>query len=94
MRDRVTCISTPGQDVDVLVTQAGVAVNPKNTELRERLRAAGLPVVDIHELKDRAERITGVPAPLPVSDRVVAKVISRDGELLDTIRQTDNRSGI
>lgn len=51
MRDRVTCISTPGQDVDVLVTQAGVAVNPKNTELRERLRAAGLPVVDIHELK-------------------------------------------
>ena len=92
--DRVTCISTPGQDVDVLVTQAGVAVNPKNTELRERLRAAGLPVVDIHELKERAERITGVPAPLPVSDRVVARVISRDGELLDTIRQTDNRSGI
>ena len=87
VRDRVTCISTPGQDVDVLVTQAGVAVNPKNTELRERLRAAGLPVVDIHELKERAERITGVPAPLPVSDRVVAKVISRDGELLDTIRQ-------
>ena len=94
VRDRVTCISTPGQDVDVLVTQAGVAVNPKNTELRERLRAAGLPVVDIHELKERAERITGVPAPLPVSDRVVARVISRDGELLDTIRQTDNRSGI
>ena len=94
VRDRVTCISTPGQDVDVLVTQAGVAVNPKNTELRERLRAAGIPVVDIHELKERAERITGVPVPLPVSDRVVAKVISRDGELLDTIRQTDNRSGI
>ena len=43
--------------------------------------------MDIHELKERAERITGVPAPLPVSDRVVAKVISRDGELLDTIRQ-------
>ena len=94
VRDRVTCISTPGQDVDVLVTQAGVAVNPKNAELRERLRSAGLPVVDIHELKERAERITGVPAPLPVSDRVVARVISRDGELLDTIRQTDNRSGI
>ena len=46
------------------------------------------------KLKERAERITGVPAPLPVSDRVVARVISRDGELLDTIRQTDNRSGI
>ena len=87
VRDRVTCISTPGQDVDVLVTQAGVAVNPKNAELRERLWEARLPVVDIQELKERAERITGTPAPLPVSDRVVAKVISRDGELLDTIRQ-------
>ena len=94
VRDRVTCISTPGQDVDVLVTQAGVAVNPKNAELRERLWEARLPVVDIQELKERAERITGTPAPLPVSDRVVAKVISRDGELLDTIRQADNRSGV
>ena len=90
----MTCISTPGQDVDVLVTQAGVAVNPKNAELRERLWEARLPVVDIQELKERAERITGTPAPLPVSDRVVAKVISRDGELLDTIRQADNRSGV
>lgn len=27
--DHVNCISTPGCDIDVLVTQAGVAVNPK-----------------------------------------------------------------
>ena len=49
--DRVTCISTPGSSIDVLVTQKGVAVNPKNAELRDRLIAAGIKVMDIRELK-------------------------------------------
>ena len=83
--DRVTCISTPGKDIDVLVTQGGIAVNPKNVELTENLKAAGLPIVDIHELKEKAERITGTPKKLAKGDRVVADVISRDGELLDQI---------
>ena len=83
--DRVTCISTPGKDIDVLVTQGGIAVNPAKTELRDRLIAAGLPVVDIHELKEKAERITGMPRKLPKGDRVVAEVISRYGDLQDQI---------
>ena len=83
--DRVTCISTPGRDIDVLVTQGGIAVNPKNGELRDRLTAAGLPVLDIRELKEKAERITGKPTPLPKGDRAVANVIYRDGTHLDTI---------
>ncbi len=83
--DRVHCISTPGKDIDVLVTQAGIAVNPRNAELAYRLKAAGLPVVDIHQLKEMAERLTGTPAHLRRGERVVANVISRDGELLDQI---------
>jgi len=83
--DRVTCVSTPGRDIDVLVTQGGIAVNPKNTELSHRLKAAGLPVLDIRELKEKAERITGKPNPLPKGDRVVAEVIYRDGTKLDSI---------
>lgn len=83
--DHVTCVSTPGRDIDVLVTQGGIAVNPKNGELRRRLTDAGLPVVDIHELKERTEQITGRPRPLPRGERAVAQVISREGELLDTI---------
>ena len=84
--DHVTCISTPGQDIDVLVTQGGIAVNPKNKELTERLTAAGLPIIDIRALKEKTERITGTPRKLPQGDRIVAEVISRDGNLLDTIR--------
>ena len=88
--DRVHCISTPGKDIDVLVTQAGIAVNPKNGELADRLRSAGLPIVDIRQLKDKAESLTGKPAHLPQGQRVVADVISRDGMLLDQIRSVDN----
>ena len=83
--DRVTCISTPGKDIDVLVTQGGIAVNPKNGELKQKLAAAGLPVIDIHELKEKAERITGTPKHIAKGDRVVAEVISRDGGVLDRI---------
>ncbi len=83
--ERVRCISTPGRDVDVLVTQRGVAVNPRRAELAERLKAAGLTIVDIHELKGIAERITGAPAPVPSGDQVVARVIHRDGNVIDAI---------
>jgi len=83
--DRVTCVSTPGRDIDVLVTQGGIAVNPRQAELAQRLKAAGLPIVDIRELKEKTERITGTPRRLPTGDRVVAEVISRTGETLDRI---------
>ncbi len=83
--DRVSCISTPGKDIDVLVTQGGIAVNPRNQELAERMRSAGLPLIDIHDLKRKAESYTGVPNKAPKGDKIVAKVISRDGGLLDNI---------
>ena len=83
--DRVACISTPGRDVDVLVTQGGIAVNPARVELRERLIEAKLPVIDIHDLKNKIEKITGRPAPLKKGDRVVAEVIGRHGDLQDRI---------
>ena len=83
--DHVTCISTPGKDIDVLVTQGGIAVNPRNGQLKQRLCDAGLPIIDIQELKEKTERITGKPAKLPKGDRVVANVMCRDGGILDQI---------
>ena len=83
--DHVTCVSTPGADIDVLVTQGGIAVNPKNQELLLRLKDARLPVIDIHELKAKTEAITGTPARPARGDRPVAQVIRRDGAPLDTI---------
>ncbi len=83
--DRVTCISTPGKDIDVLVTQGGIAVNPKNKELKERLIEAKLPIIDILELKEKTERICGKPQKVPMGDKVVAEVIGREGNILDRI---------
>ena len=83
--DHVNCISTPGKDIDVLVTQGGIAVNPKNVELTKNLKDAGLPIIDIHELKEKTERITGKPKAIAKGDRVVAEVISRNGGILDKI---------
>ena len=83
--DHVKCISTPGRDIDVLVTQGGIAVNPRNAELKQRLENAGLPVIDIRALKEKTETITGKPQPIPRGDRIVANVIARTGEVQDHI---------
>lgn len=83
--ERVGCVSTPGRDIDVFVTQYGIAVNPKNEELRDRLIRAHLPIVSIEELKAKAESLCGVPKALEHGERVVAKVIGRGGEVQDLI---------
>ena len=87
--DRVTTVTTPGETIDMLVTEAGVAVNPLRAELRERLVSARLPVVTIEELKDRAQcavpRATS-PVTAQRSDRVVAVVEYRDGTVTDVVR--------
>ena len=83
--DRVNCISTPGRDIDVLVTQRGVAVNPNPAELKRALQAAKLPVCDIEELKARAEAICGAPKAVRHGNKVVANVIYRDGTVIDQL---------
>ncbi len=85
--DRVTCVSTPGATIDVLVTQKGVAVNPKDEELRLRLKDAGIKVMDIRELKALAEKTSGVPEKPRLGDRIVADVVYRDGTVIDHIRE-------
>ncbi len=84
--DRVQTISTPGSTVDVVVTQRGIAVNPKRPDLLENLKKAGLPVVTIEYLKELGEKINGIPKPIHMGDKVVAKVEYRDGTLIDTIQ--------
>lgn len=83
--ERCTTITTPGRTVDVLVTERGIAVNPARPELADRLRDARLAVYDIGELRDMALRITGTPAVVERSDRVVGLVEYRDGTIVDKV---------
>lgn len=87
--DRVQTICTPGRCVDAFVCEKGIAVNMEidhDRELAYRLREAGLPVKTIQDLKIEAERCTGKLPPLPVGNRTVAKVLWRDGTVLDEIK--------
>lgn len=88
--DRVATITTPGGTIDAVVTEAGVAVNPRRHDLRERLLAAGLSVVPIDQLRAAAARAAGVPAPPPpeAGERIVGVVEYRDGTVIDVVRQT------
>lgn len=86
--DRVATVTTPGQVVDAVVTEAGVAVNPANPELIDRLRRTDLPLVTIEAMRDRAlAKAGGADAPPRTTDRVIAVVEWRDGSTLDVIRQ-------
>ncbi|EOI7390205.1 citrate lyase subunit alpha [Yersinia enterocolitica] len=85
--EEVTTCVTPGSSVDILVTDHGIAVNPARPELAERLQQAGLPVVTIDWLYQRALILTSEPQPIKFTDRVVAVVRYRDGSVIDVVHQ-------
>jgi citrate lyase subunit alpha/citrate CoA-transferase len=85
--DRVGAIVTPGSTVDVIVTEYGAAVNPGRTDLAAKLRAAGITVVTMKELRDRAYSIVGTPDAIKYADKVVGVVTYRDGSVIDVIKQ-------
>jgi citrate lyase subunit alpha/citrate CoA-transferase len=84
---RVTTLLTPGESVDVLVTDHGVAVNPNRPEIERRLRDAHLPIMTIDELHQKAVMLTGEPEPLEFIERVVGIIRYRDGSVIDVVHQ-------
>lgn len=87
VKDEVTTVTTPGETIDVLVTERGIAVNPRRTDLIEKLKETDLPIVPIEALKNLAERLTGKPEPIEVTDQIVAIVEYRDGTVIDVVRK-------
>ncbi|MBL8968085.1 MAG: citrate lyase subunit alpha [Spirochaetaceae bacterium] len=85
--DRVETVVTPGESVDLVVTDRGTAVNPRRPDLLAALRAAGVATMDIRELRDLARRVTGESEPVPYGERVVGLVEYRDGTIIDAIRE-------
>jgi len=85
--ERVTTVTTPGETVDAVVTERGVAVNPRRGELAERLRAAGVPLVAIEDLCGRErQRASGTASPDRGAAGIVGIVEYRDGTVIDLIR--------
>lgn len=85
--NEVLTATTPGESVDVVVTDHGVAVNPRRDDLKGLLKTHGLPVRDITDLKSMADEAVGTPQRAEVNDRIVAVVEYRDGTLIDVVRR-------
>jgi citrate lyase subunit alpha/citrate CoA-transferase len=85
--DRVLTAATPGETVDVLVTERGIAVNPCRRDIIDDLKSARLPLMNIDQLKSLAEDIAGKPQKLAIGEDVVAVVEYRDGTIIDVVRK-------
>ena len=86
---KLALVTTPGETVDAVATEAGVAVNPRRPDLRDRLVSAGIPVVPIEALREEAERSVGgvKTAPRAGGGKIVAVVEYRDGTVIDVVRE-------
>lgn len=89
---RVFTCCTPGETVAAVVTEAGIALNPRQknyAELKEDLETAGVRTVGIEDLRRQAERLTGVPKPIRCTDKITCVVEYRDGTVIDVIREME-----
>lgn len=87
VRESCTSITTPGETVDVIVTDYGVVVNPNREDILKQLENTDLPLVDMDYLIKRGEEITGKPDDIDYEDQVVAIVEYRDGSIIDVVRK-------
>jgi citrate lyase subunit alpha/citrate CoA-transferase len=84
----VTTVTTPGESIDVVVTDYGVAVNPARQDILQALKEADcVPLKTIEELRDIAYSIVGKPDKVEFEDRVVGIIEARDGTIMDVVRQ-------
>ena len=84
----VTTVTTPGESVDIVVTDYGVAVNPRRPDLLEALKGVdSIPLYTIEELRDMAYEIVGEPEKVQFGDRIVGIIEARDGTVMDVVRQ-------
>ncbi len=83
----VTTVTTPGETVDVVVTDYGIAINPKRQDLIDCMKDVKLPFYTIEELRDIAYSMVGEPEAVQFGDRIVGIIESRDGSVLDVVRE-------
>jgi citrate lyase subunit alpha/citrate CoA-transferase len=73
--------------IDIIVTERGIAINPRRKDLIEKMKNSSLPIKTIEELKAEAEAICG-PAQKPnISDEIVAAIKWVDGTVIDVVRK-------
>ena len=86
--DEVTTMTGPGEMIDVVVTERGIAINPRRTDLLDAVNGSKLPVRPIQDIKAEVEKICGgKPSRPKLGNRPCAVVKWVDGTVLDTVWQ-------
>ncbi len=83
--DEVTTICGPGELIDVIVTERGIAINPLRKDLIEAAKGSDLPIKTIQELKDEAEAICGKPDKPILGEKIIAAIKWVDGTVIDCV---------
>ncbi len=89
--DKVTTLCGPGELIDVIVTERGVAVNPLRKDLIEKAKKAGFKLKTIEQLKAEAEEICGIPEKPELEDKVIAVIKWVDGTVIDSVRKVKTK---
>jgi citrate lyase subunit alpha / citrate CoA-transferase len=85
--DEVTTLCGPGELIDVVITERGIAINPLRQDLLDSVKGKGLPLRTIGELKEEAEEICGKPEKPRFENEVVAAIKWVDGTVIDVVRK-------
>src|SRR5690242_8318891 len=86
--DEVTTLTGPGEMIDVVATERGIAINPRRQDLLDAVKGSRLPIRPIQDIKAEVEKICGgKPARPRFTERPVAIVKWVDGSVLDTVWQ-------
>ena len=87
--DKVTTLCGPGELVDVVVTERGIAINPRRKDLIRAAKKTDLPTRTIQDIKEEVEKICGGPPSPPRIDKkkVVAAIQWVDGTIIDIVHR-------
>jgi citrate lyase subunit alpha/citrate CoA-transferase len=88
--EEVTTLCGPGEMVDVIITERGIAINPLRTDLIDKVKGSGLPLKTIIQLKEEAEAICGTPRKPGFTEKIVAAIKWVDGTVIDAVRQVES----
>ncbi len=84
--DEVTTLVGPGDLIDVIITERGIAVNPLRKDLIAATKDSGLNIRPIEDIKAEIDDlIGGTPAKPNLTEEVISVVKWVDGTLLDSI---------
>ena len=92
--DEVTTLVGPGELIDVIITERGIAINPKRTDLIKATRKSGLPIRKIEQIKEEVDDLVGAPLDKPkLTDEIVGVVKWVDGTIIDSIFKVKKITG-